>query len=125
MKTTYSILLRSAGFVLCAGLALSSLAQNSAPVQPPIGQLEEAIKRAPLDLKLRLELGFAYVNKDDFPHALEAFQEAVKLGPNSAEAHNWLGVALMEKSNLPGAVAELRKAVSAISSAVSEYLPGS
>jgi tetratricopeptide (TPR) repeat protein len=112
MKTNRSILVSSAAFVMCAGLALSSFAQNPAPAQPPISQIEAAIKRAPLDLKLRLQLGFAYVNKDDFPHALEAFQEAVRLGPTSAEAHNWLGVALMEKSDLPGAVAELRKAVS-------------
>jgi tetratricopeptide (TPR) repeat protein len=95
--------------VLAFGLAFSPAQEN----QPAaVTQLQAAIKRNPFDPKLYVELGLAYWDTNDYPHAFEAFQQAVKLGPTSAEAHNWLGVALMEKSDLPSAIAELRKAVS-------------
>jgi tetratricopeptide (TPR) repeat protein len=53
-----------------------------------------------------------YWDRNDYPHALEAFQQAVKVGPGSVEAHNWLGVALMGKADLAGAVTEFRKTIS-------------
>ena len=58
-----------------------------------------------------MKLGLAYWDRNDYAHALTAFQHAVKVGPRSAEAHNWLGVAILEKADLPGAIAEFRKAV--------------
>jgi tetratricopeptide (TPR) repeat protein len=95
-------------FVIGVGLPLIAQKSPAAPIE----SLQAAIQRSPFDYKLRLALGLAYLDLNDFPHALEAFQDAVRLGPNSPEAHNWLGVALMEKSDLPNAVAEFRKAVS-------------
>ena len=95
---------------LIIAVALPLVAQKSPAA--PIENLQAAIQRSPFDYKLRLALGLAYLELNDFPHALDAFQDAVRLGPNSSEAHNWLGVALMEKSDLPNAIAEFRKAVS-------------
>lgn len=94
---------------LIIGVPLPLIAQKNPAA--PIENLQAAIQRSPFDYKLRLALGLAYLDLNDFPHALEAFQDGVRLGPNSSEAHNWVGVALMEKSDLPGAVAEFRKAV--------------
>jgi tetratricopeptide (TPR) repeat protein len=87
------------------------IAQDAAAPDKLISQLEAAVGRRPFDSTLRIQLGIAYMDRDDLPHALEAFQEGVQLAPTSAEAHNWLGVARMAKADLPGAVVELRKAV--------------
>jgi tetratricopeptide (TPR) repeat protein len=102
---------RGRAAVLVAALALPAGAQKTD--KPPLtpSQIEAAIKRNPSNSKLYVELGLAYWDKNDYPHALEAFQRAVKIAPSSAEAHNWLGVAIMEKADLPGAIAEFRKAV--------------
>jgi len=75
-------------------------------------ELEAEAKRHPDDPKGWVLLGLAYLDRNEYPRALESFQHAVQVGPGSAEAHNWLGVALAEKSDLPGAIAEFRKAVS-------------
>jgi tetratricopeptide (TPR) repeat protein len=86
-------------------------AQKVEKAHPSISQIEAAIQRDPGNPKLHVTLGLAYWDRNDYPHALEAFQRAVKVGPDSAEAHNWLGVALMGKADLPSAVAEFKKAV--------------
>jgi tetratricopeptide (TPR) repeat protein len=97
--------------ILTVALVTSAGAQKAEkPPQTP-SQIEAAIKRDPNNSKLHVALGLAYLDKNDFPRALEAFQRAVKIAPSSAEAHNWLGVAIMEKADLPGAIAEFRKAV--------------
>ena len=86
-------------------------AEDSPSGDKLVSQIEASIGRSPFDFRLRIQLGIAYMDKDDLPHALQAFQEAVQLAPTSAEAHNWLGVALMGKGDLPDAIPELRKAV--------------
>ena len=86
-------------------------AQKADKSAPSLSQIEASVKRDPANPKLLVQLGLAYWDKNDYPHALEAFQRAVKVGPSSAEAHNWLGVAIMEKADLPGAIAEFKKAV--------------
>jgi len=106
-------------FALLLALVLPCAAQKAAPKKdaaskkPPasLTQIEESIRRDPSNPKLYVELGLAYWDQNDYPHAYEAFQQAVKVGPSSAEAHNWLGVAILEKSDLPGATAEFRRAV--------------
>ena len=104
---------RSTGWPLpyCSRLRAVRSAQKAE--QPPrrSASLRPALKRDPKNPKLHVALGLAYWDRNDYPHALEAFQRAVKVGPNSAEAHNWLGVAIMEKADLPGAIAEFKKAV--------------
>ena len=97
-----------------------SIHQNSIH-QKTVSQIESEIKSDPNNPRLFVALGLAYWDKDDYPHAFEAFQHAVKVGPSSAEAHNWLGVALMEKADLPGATAEFRKAVSLDSKSTRAY----
>jgi tetratricopeptide (TPR) repeat protein len=106
------ILRRFAGVALLLGLALPAVAQKTKSSSPSISQIEAAIKEHPGNPKLYVQLGLAHWDRNDYPHALEAFQQAVKVGPSSAEAHNWLGVAILEKADLPGAIAEFRNAVS-------------
>ena len=97
--------------VLVVALATSTSAQKADPAPQSPSQIEAALKRDPNNPKLRVALGLAYWDKNDYPHALEAFQRAVQVAPASAEAHNWLGVAIMEKADLPAAIAEFRRAV--------------
>jgi tetratricopeptide (TPR) repeat protein len=97
--------------VFVVALAASAGGQKADKPSPSPAQIEASIQRDPNNSKLHVDLGLAYWDKNDYPHALEAFQHAVKVGPKSAEAHNWLGVAIMEKADLPGAIAEFRKAV--------------
>jgi len=98
--------------VACLTPAWAQKTEKTPPsISQTISQIEAAIQRDPGNPKLHVNLGLAYWDRNDYPHALEAFQRAVKAGPNSAEAHNWLGVALMGKTDLPGAVAEFKKAV--------------
>ena len=97
--------------VLAIALATSAGAQKSDKTPQSLSQIEATIKRDPSNPKLRVALGLAYWDKNDYPRALEAFQRAVKLGPTSAETHNWLGVAIMEKADLPRAIGEFRKAI--------------
>jgi tetratricopeptide (TPR) repeat protein len=85
--------------------------QKQQSTAPSMSELEALSRRHPDDPKGWVLLGLAYLDRSEYPRALEAFQHAVKVGPQSAEAHNWLGVALAEKADLPGAIAELRKAV--------------
>ena len=80
---------------LLLALALSAAAQKSGKDSPSIEQIESQIRNDPNNPHLQVTLGLAYWDKNDYPHAFEAFQRAVKIGPTSAEAHNWLGVALM------------------------------
>jgi tetratricopeptide (TPR) repeat protein len=117
MTPTQSIARRCAPVGLFLGLTLLAGAQKPQEAPPSTGQtsmsqIESEIKRDPNNPKLHVALGLAWWDRNDYPHALEAFQRAVKVGPSSAEAHNWLGVALLEKADLPGATAEFRKAVS-------------
>jgi len=117
MICTQTIPGRWAVVVFVLALAFSAKAQKPGNVPPStaeisISQIESEIKRDPNNPRLHVALGLAYWDRNDYPHALAAFQRAVKAGPSSAEAHNWLGVALLEKADLPGATAEFRKAVS-------------
>ena len=98
--------------VFVVGSVLPGRAQLSKSTPVSVSQIQDEIKQHPDNPKLYVELGLAYWDRNDYPHALEAFQRAVKIGPASAEAHNWLGVATLEKGDLPGAVAEFRKAIS-------------
>src|SRR6266849_2620073 len=115
MNRTQAIPGKWAVVVFVLGLAFSVQAQKHGTPstgQVSTSQIESEIKRDPNNPHLHVALGLAYWDRNDYPHALEAFQRAVKVGPSSAEAHNWLGVATLEKGDLPGAVAEFRKAVS-------------
>src|SRR5262249_18534146 len=101
MRDTRVILLALYILVL-VGTAAPVFAQEPEKTVPPeIAKVEAAVQRNPFAVELRLQLGVAYMDKNDFSHATEVLQEAVRLAPTSAEAHNWLGVALMGKSDLP------------------------
>jgi tetratricopeptide (TPR) repeat protein len=102
---------RAVAILFIVACFIPAWAQKAEKVHPSISQIEAAIQRDPGNPKLHVTLGLAYWDRNDYPHALEAFQRAVKVGPNSAEAHNWLGVALMGKADLPGAIAEFKKAI--------------
>src|SRR5258708_2016509 len=97
--------------VFVVGSILPGRAQVSEDPAASLSQIEGELKQHPNSPKLYVALGLAYWDRNDYPHALEAFQRAVKLGPASAEAHNWLGVATLEKGDFPGAAAEFRKAI--------------
>ena len=91
--------------------ASTPVEQPKRPTASDVGDLEALTARNPDDPKGWVLLGLAYLDRNEDPRALDAFQRAVKAGPGSAEAHNWLGVALAAKSDMPGALAEFRKAV--------------
>jgi len=40
-----------------------------------VSQIEAAVKRDPRNPKLYVSLGLAYWDKNDYPHAFEAFQQ--------------------------------------------------
>ncbi len=106
------MILRSWGIsVLTLALVAPVLGQRQSSPGASLNDIESAIKRDPGNPKLYVNLGLAYWDRNDYPHALAAFQHAVQVGPASTEAHNWLGVAILEKTDLPGAIAEFRKAV--------------
>jgi tetratricopeptide (TPR) repeat protein len=111
MNRAQTIVRLRAVAILIVACLIPAWAQKAEKAPPTISQIEAAIQRDPGNPKLHVTLGLAYWDRNDYPHALEAFQRAVKVGPNSAEAHNWLGVALMGKTDLPGAVVEFKKAV--------------
>jgi Flp pilus assembly protein TadD len=98
--------------VFVVGSILSGQAQVSKSAPASVSQIEDEIKQHPDSPKLYVALGLAYWDRNDYPHALEAFQRAVNWGPNSAEAQNWLGVATLENGDVPGAITDFRKAVS-------------
>src|SRR5438552_2474280 len=98
--------------VLLVGSILPGRAQLSKNEPASVSQIQDEIKQHPDSPKLYVALGLAFWDRNDFSHALEAFQRAVKLGPSSPEAHNWLGVATMQKGDVLGAIAEFRKAIS-------------
>jgi len=99
-----------AAFVV--GSLLAAGAQVPEKGVASVSRIEEDIRAHPYSPKLYVALGLAFWDRNDFSHALEAFQRAVKLGPSSPEAHNWLGVATMQKGDVLGAIAEFRKAIS-------------
>src|SRR5207302_194252 len=88
--------------VLLVGSILPGRAQLSKNEPASVSQIQDEIKQHPDSPKLYVALGLAYWDRNDFSHALEAFQHAVKLAPTSAEAHNWLGVATLQRGDLPG-----------------------
>jgi tetratricopeptide (TPR) repeat protein len=113
MRKQKTMIRRSLSLVVIAvGLTTALRAQVGENAPRSIGQIEEQIKLHPDRPQLYVALGLAYWNRNDYPHALEAFRHAVKLGPTSAEAHNWFGVAMLEKGDVSGAIVEFRKAIS-------------
>ena len=77
--------------IIVALLASSSfplLAQTPANAPRSPSDIEKQIQHQPFSAKLYVTLGLAYWDRNDYAHALEAFQQAVKLDPASPEAHN-------------------------------------
>src|SRR5205814_9396743 len=97
--------------VFVVGSILPGRAQLSKSTPVSVSQIQDEIKQHPDNPNLYVELGLAYWDRNDYPHALDAFQRAVNIGPASAEAHNWLGVATRAKGDSRGAGAELSKAI--------------
>lgn len=56
-----------------------------------------------------LNLGTLFFNKEDYPHAIEAYGKALELRPNSWQAHHNLAEALFANSDYPGAEKEYRR----------------
>ena len=84
-----------AAFVIA--LAISAQAQNPkhAPASTAsISQIQSELKRDPNNPHLHVTLGLAYWDRNDYPHALEAFQQAVKVGPSSRRRTTGWGLLL-------------------------------
>ena len=113
MRKRKNIVRRSLGLLgVAIGLTTAVHAQVGESAPKSIGEIEQQIKQHPDRPQLFVALGLAYWDRNDYPHAVEAFQHAVKLGPLSAEAHNWLGVATLQQGDVSSAVGEFRKAIS-------------
>ena len=74
--------------VFMMGSLRSGRAQISKNAPASVSKIQDEIRQHPESPKLYVALGLAYWDRNDYPHALEAFQTAVKIGPTSAEAHN-------------------------------------
>jgi tetratricopeptide (TPR) repeat protein len=73
--------------------------------------LQEAVRRAPRDLRFRLALAAELHGRGDTAGAEAAYREAVRIDPWSAPAHAGLGDVLMVRGDVPGAAAAFREAV--------------
>lgn len=80
------------------------------------GRLDEAIKMAkkacavaPLSLRIRVDLGYAYYYARLYDEAIKYYKETLELDPNFAPAHSLLGLAYLEKGQHDLAVAKLKK----------------
>src|SRR5260370_31228305 len=74
--------------VLLVGPLLPVRAQVSENKPPSVTQILDDIKQHPGSSNLYVALGLAYWDRNDYPHALEAFQLPVKFAPTPPHPHN-------------------------------------
>lgn len=98
------------------GDQLTRLRQYDQAVEEYRAALKEAGKPV---FTVFLNLGSLFFNKEDYPHAIEAYRQALELRPNSWQAHYNLAEALFGNSDYPGAEKEYRRVLENPSSQVS------
>jgi tetratricopeptide (TPR) repeat protein len=76
MNPAQTIVRRRAVAILIVACLVPAWAQKADKAPPSIRQIEAAIQRDPDNPKLHVNLGLAYWDRNDYPHALEAFQRA-------------------------------------------------
>ncbi len=70
----------------------------------------KALELAPTFIRTYYEIAQAYLNKNDYPRAIEYFQRAVNLNPETGISYWYLGAAKVEAGDLSG-VKDMEKAV--------------
>ncbi len=70
----------------------------------------KALKLSPTFIRTYYEIGQAYLNKKDYPKALEFFQKAVELNPETGISRWYLGAAKIESGD-PSGIKELERAL--------------
>jgi len=72
---------------------------------------EEAVEKAPNNVRARVNLGVAYVDKGLIDKALEQYQTVLKMQPDNPEAHLNLGEVFFKKGLVDEAIEEYQKAL--------------
>ncbi len=103
------------------GRRVHAVAEHGDDDQP--GEMANAVDKASLEKLLqqaRLEpgtadahftLGHAYLNDEQYPHAVAEFARALELSPNDAETMRYLGVAKLRIGDAQGSVELLTKSI--------------
>lgn len=63
----------------------------------------KALELSPTFVRTYFEVAQTYLNKKDYPKAIEFFQKAVDLNPDTGVSHAYLGAAKIESGDLSGA----------------------
>jgi Flp pilus assembly protein TadD len=72
-----------------------------------LGEYQKAVSLGLREWDLFLDLGLAYLEKRDYPNAIDALQTSVLLGPKHPEAHFNLAIAYEEANRLGEAMREI------------------
>jgi tetratricopeptide (TPR) repeat protein len=89
---------------------LGRLQRRSGQLDQAIHHLSEAISYDPLSLEAYLELGQAYLDRRDYPEALNVFQNAISIKPDEARIYYLAGITFKEVKDYPEAETMLRRA---------------
>ena len=76
-----------------------------------LAPLANAVKLAPNDAQLHLNLGSALLALDRYAEAADSYRQALALNPDYVQAHNNLGIALMNLSRFDEAAVSYQKAL--------------
>ncbi|MBI2627223.1 MAG: O-antigen ligase family protein [Parcubacteria group bacterium] len=75
-----------------------------------LGHSMKALELSPTFVRTYYEIAQAYLNKRDYPKAIESFQKAVDLNPDTGISYGYLGATKIESGDLGGAE-DLEKAL--------------
>src|SRR3989339_1024796 len=79
--------------------------RNIEQLAKTITELEEAIKKEPVNAELHIRLGFTYTKLDKADEAQQAFENAARLDPKKAIVHYMLGLIYEKKGMRDNAIA--------------------
>lgn len=65
---------------------------RSQPTEPPVAELERAVREQPMSAKAHFDLGSTYGNRGDLARAAREFQTALQLDPSNPLIHYALGL---------------------------------
>ena len=71
----------------------------------------KALEISPTFVRTYYEIAQVYLNKKDYPKAIEYFQKAVDLNPDTGISHAYLGAAKIENGDLLGGAEDLKQAI--------------
>ena len=71
----------------------------------------KALKLSPKFVRTYYEIAQAYLNKKDYPKAVEYFQRAADLNPDAGVSYAYLGAAKIENGDLVGGAEDLKRAI--------------